>query len=70
MESPAPDQHDPHSSEEELEVINNSKQARSRRPPRAASVSLPEKRKWSQVKKDLLPALVFLYVHVIFSAGE
>ncbi|XP_025830073.1 TSC22 domain family protein 1-like isoform X2 [Agrilus planipennis] len=30
MESPAPDrEHDPHSSEEELEVINNSKEARS-----------------------------------------
>lgn len=53
MESPAPDQHDPHSSEEELEVINNSKQARSRRPPRAASVSLPEKRKWSQVRNNI-----------------
>ncbi|KAF2901828.1 hypothetical protein ILUMI_04360 [Ignelater luminosus] len=49
MESPAPDQHDPHSSEEELEVINSTKQARSERPFRAASVCLPEKRKWSQV---------------------
>lgn len=44
MESPAPDQHDPHSSEEELEVINSPP-----RPSRASSVCLPEKRKWSQV---------------------
>lgn len=49
MESPAPDQHDPHSSEEELEVINSSKPARPERPSRAASVCLPEKRKWSQI---------------------
>lgn len=49
MESPAPDQHDPHSSEEELEVINSNKMVRPTRPLRAASVCLPEKRKWSQV---------------------
>ncbi|XP_060530198.1 uncharacterized protein LOC132704308 [Cylas formicarius] len=52
MESPAPDQHDPHSSEEELEVINGNTQAQAQRtvrPLRAASVCLPEKRKWSQV---------------------
>ncbi|XP_050513858.1 uncharacterized protein LOC114338545 isoform X1 [Diabrotica virgifera virgifera] len=53
MESPAPDQHDAHSSEEELEVINsNSKMRRSTAPPRplrAASVCLAEKRKWSQI---------------------
>lgn len=51
MESPAPDPHDPHSSEEELEVINsNPKLERTTpRPLRAASVCLPEKRKWSQV---------------------
>lgn len=50
MESPAPDQHDPHSSEEELEVINsNSKVERPPRPLRAASVCLAEKRKWSQI---------------------
>lgn len=47
MESPAPDQHDPHSSEEELEVINSPP-----RPPRSSSVCLPEKRKWSQVGSD------------------
>lgn len=49
MESPAPDHHDPHSSEEELEVINSIKDVRPSRPLRAASVCLPEKRKWSQV---------------------
>lgn len=49
MESPAPDQHDPHSSEEELEVINSTKDVRPERPLRATSVCLPEKRKWSQV---------------------
>lgn len=49
MESPAPDQHDPHSSEEELEVINSTKDVRPDRPLRATSVCLPEKRKWSQV---------------------
>lgn len=50
MESPAPDPHDPHSSEEELEVINsNPKCERLPRPLRAASVCLPEKRKWSQI---------------------
>ncbi|XP_050297765.1 uncharacterized protein LOC126737096 [Anthonomus grandis grandis] len=51
MESPAPDQQDPHSSEEELEVINsNSKCERTiPKPLRAASVCLPEKRKWSQI---------------------
>lgn len=49
MESPAPDHHDPHSSEEELEVINSIKDVRPNRPLRAASVCLPEKRKWSQV---------------------
>ncbi|CAH1114274.1 unnamed protein product [Psylliodes chrysocephalus] len=53
MESPAPDQHDAHSSEEELEVINsNSKMRRTgstSRPLRAASVCLAEKRKWSQI---------------------
>lgn len=47
MESPAPDQQDAHSSEEELEVINNSTVERVSRPLRSAS-SLPEKRKWSQ----------------------
>ncbi|KAG5895774.1 hypothetical protein JTB14_001622 [Gonioctena quinquepunctata] len=50
MESPGPDQHDPHSSEEELEVINSN--SRIEKPPiplRAASVCLAEKRKWSQV---------------------
>ncbi|XP_019868798.1 uncharacterized protein LOC109597527 isoform X2 [Aethina tumida] len=61
MESPAPDQHDPHSSEEELEVINGGDKKTSdttsnvpstssgARPLRAASACLPEKRKWSQV---------------------
>lgn len=51
MESPAPDQHDPHSSEEELEVINNTKDVRrpDRQSMRATSVCLPEKRKWSQI---------------------
>ncbi|CAG9858651.1 unnamed protein product [Phyllotreta striolata] len=53
MESPAPDQQDAHSSEEELEVINsNSKLRRAvahTRPLRAASVCLAEKRKWSQI---------------------
>ncbi|XP_057656063.1 uncharacterized protein LOC130893742 isoform X2 [Diorhabda carinulata] len=53
MESPAPDQHDAHSSEEELEVINsNSKMRRSMAPPRplrSSSVCLAEKRKWSQI---------------------
>ncbi|EFA02204.2 uncharacterized protein Reph isoform X1 [Tribolium castaneum] len=52
MESPAPDQHDPHSSEEELEVINSNKEERPARPLRATSVCLPEKRKWSQVGGD------------------
>lgn len=49
MESPAPDQHDPHSSEEELEVINRNKEEIVDRPARVASVCLPEKRKWSQI---------------------
>uniref|UniRef100_A0AAR5P7B6 Uncharacterized protein n=1 Tax=Dendroctonus ponderosae TaxID=77166 RepID=A0AAR5P7B6_DENPD len=51
MESPAPDPHDPHSSEEELEVINSNPQCErvAPRPLRAASVCLPEKRKWSQI---------------------
>lgn len=49
MESPAPDQHDPHSSEEELEVINRNKEEIAERPVRATSVCLPEKRKWSQI---------------------
>lgn len=49
MESPAPDQHDPHSSEEELEVINSTKDVRSDRQLRSTSVCLPEKRKWSQI---------------------
>nr|XP_022903155.1 uncharacterized protein LOC111415636 [Onthophagus taurus] len=43
MESPAPDPQDPHSSEEELEVINNSPR------PLLKSNCQPEKRKWSQV---------------------
>ncbi|KAK9870169.1 hypothetical protein WA026_006259 [Henosepilachna vigintioctopunctata] len=49
MDSPAPDQHDPHSSEEELEVINRNKEEIAGRPARATSVCLPEKRKWSQI---------------------
>ncbi|CAH1123637.1 unnamed protein product [Ceutorhynchus assimilis] len=51
MESPAPDPHDPHSSEEELEVINSNPKCERTTPMplRAASVCLPEKRKWSQI---------------------
>lgn len=51
MESPAPDQHDPHSSEEELEVINmnNTKDLKFQRLLRATPICLPEKRKWSQI---------------------
>ncbi|KAL1509217.1 hypothetical protein ABEB36_003987 [Hypothenemus hampei] len=51
MESPAPDPHDPHSSEEELEVINSNPKCERATPGplRAASVCLPEKRKWSQI---------------------
>lgn len=51
MESPTPNEHDPHSSEEELEVINMNpaKEIRAERLLRATSVCLPEKRKWSQV---------------------
>lgn len=46
--------HDPHSSEEELEVINN---PRSPTPLRTSSVCLPEKRKWSQVNSlDVSPS--------------
>lgn len=51
--SPAPDPlHDPHSSEEELEVINNPRDLRPPCPLRATSVCLPEKRKWSQISAD------------------
>ncbi|CAH0560147.1 unnamed protein product [Brassicogethes aeneus] len=50
VDSPAPDQQDAHSSEEELEVINSNKKVVEQvRPLRAASVCLPEKRKWSQM---------------------
>lgn len=50
MDSPAPDHQDAHSSEEELEVINNVNEQRiSSRPLRSATGSLPEKRKWSQI---------------------
>lgn len=46
--------HDPHSSEEELEVINN---PRSPTPLRTNSVCLPEKRKWSQISTiDVSPS--------------
>lgn len=59
MESPAPDQHDPHSSEEELEVINMNtavdKHSEQTRPSRVQSVSLPEKRKWSQISQRSSP---------------
>lgn len=55
MESPAPDnQQDAHSSEEELEVINNTKEERASRPLRSAA-SLAEKRKWSQIGSDSIP---------------
>lgn len=48
--SPAPDAlHDPHSSEEELEVINSPREVRGPCPLRPTSVCLPEKRKWSQI---------------------
>lgn len=49
VESPLPDHHDAHSSEEELEVINRNKTEINNGAVRATSVCLPEKRKWSQI---------------------
>lgn len=50
MDSPVPEQQDPHSSEEELEVINNTREERSPLPLlHATSICLPEKRKWSEM---------------------
>lgn len=55
--------HDPHSSEEELEVINSPKQSRPPRPVRAVSVCLPEKRKWSQINSDYSNSTTFMLHH-------
>ncbi|XP_044731927.1 autism susceptibility gene 2 protein isoform X2 [Chrysoperla carnea] len=62
--------HDPHSSEEELEVINSPKQSRPPRPVRAASVCLPEKRKWSQINSDYTNTTPFMLHHTSFGSSS